>query len=367
MTASPVLKSVAPMAELVAVKPRSKRRLLMVALPLALLLAGGGYWLTGGRYESTENANLHQARLSIASDIAGRVVSVGIADNQPVKAGDVLFQVDPEPYRLALAQAEVGVESARLAVEQLKVSYRQATVQAKLAEDDAAYQLAELERQQTLLAKGVATGTSLEDAQHLALRASEQRMVANQSVASVLAALGGDPEVVTDSHPTVQAAIVARDRAKYNLDLTTVKAPADGVVYQASSFKPGQMVAAGQALFALVETGDVWVEANFKETQLASIAVGQAVEVTFDLNSRQAYAGTVEAIGAGTGAEFSLLPAQNATGNWVKVTQRVPVRVQLNDRAAVTGLASGMSAEVTVDTGQSRSLGALFAPAPAEK
>ena len=365
MTANPALTSVTP--DLAGVAPRRSRKALMLALPVALLLAGGGYWLMGGRYESTENANLHQARLSIAADIAGRVVSVGIADNQPVKAGDMLFQVDPEPYRLALAQAEVGIESARMAVEQLKVGYRQATVQAKLAEDDAAYLVAELERQQALSAKGVATGTSLDDARHLAQRASEQRMVANQSVASVLAALGGDPEVATDTHPTVQAAIVARDRAKYNLDLTTVKAPADGLIYQASSFKPGQMVAAGQALFALVETGDVWVEANFKETQLASIAVGQTAEVTFDLNARQAYAGTVEAIGAGTGAEFSLLPAQNATGNWVKVTQRVPVRIHLNDSAAVAGLASGMSAEVTVDTGQSRSIGALFAPALPEK
>ena len=340
--------------------PRKSRRIgLMLSVPLLLVLAGGGYWLTGGRYESTENAYLHQARIGIASDLSGRVVSVAIEDNAPVTAGDLLFQVDPEPYRLKLAEAEAALDAARLGVQQLKVAYRQALTQAELAEDDAAYQQTELDRQLQLSAKGVTATTSLDDARHLAQRADELRAVAKQGVANALAALGGDPAAAIDSHPSVLAALVARDRARYDLELTTVRAPADGVIYKASSFKVGQFVAAGQDLFALVETGDSWIEANFKETQLDGIRVGQPAEVTFDAAPGKPVMATVEAIGAGTGAEFSLLPAQNATGNWVKVTQRVPVRLHL-DEPLEQGLASGMSASVSVDTGRHRALASLL-------
>ena len=339
--------------------PRRRRLGLMLGLPLALLVAGGGYWLTGGRYETTENAQLHQARIQIASSVAGRVVAVGITDNQMVKAGDLLFQVDPEPYKLALAQAETAVQTARLSVEQLKLSYSRATAEAKLSSDDAAYKQAELTRQQRLSSRGVTTDTTLDDARHEAQRAGEESDLAKQDVASALSALAGDANAPTDSHPTVQAALVARDAAQYALDITTISAPSDGVIYQAASFKPGQVVAAGQAQFALVETSDTWVEANLKETQLAGIKVGQPAEISFDLAPGKKFAAHVVAIGAGTGAEFSLLPAQNATGNWVKVTPRVPVRLEIDDTAALVGLSSGISASVSIDTGRKRSLSDL--------
>ena len=346
---------------------RGKRTVLMLMLPLALLVGAGTLWLTGGRYETTENANLHQARVAITSDLSGRVVRVEIADNQPVKAGDVLFQVDPEPLQLTLAQARAEVEAARLKVEQLKVSYALAVSQAALAADDAEFQQAELVRQRTLSAKGVATATSLDDALHLARRARELHEAANQNVASAASALGGAPEAATDGHPMVKAATVARDRAAYNLGLTTVTAPADGLIYQAASFKVGQYVTAGQSLFALVETGDSWVDANFKETQLDGIAPGQAATVTFDIAPDIAVPAHVEAIGAGTGAEFSLLPAQNATGNWVKVTQRVPVRLRLDQEVGALGLASGLSASVSIDTRRHRSLSDLLPNAIANR
>lgn len=340
-------------------KRRLGRTVLMVALPVTLALGGGVYWLTSGRYESTENAALHQARISVASDLSGRVVKVAVHDNQQVKAGDLLFQVDPEPYQLALSDAQVAVDGARLAVEQLKVAYAQAQAQAKVAAENAAYALDELKRQQALASKGVAATTSLEDAQHTANLAQEQAIVADKAVANALAALG-DPAAPTDSHPKVRTALVALDKAKYNLGLTEVHAPADGIVYQAASFREGQMVSAGAALFTLVANQDAWVEANFKETQLTGIAVGQHAEIVFDVRPDETFAGTVEAIGAGTGAEFSLLPAQNATGNWVKVTQRVPVRVRLDDPAAAAALSSGMSAEVEVDTGRGMSISDLI-------
>ena len=169
-------------------------------------------------------------------------------------------------------------------------------------------------------------------------------------MAAALAALGGDAAIITDDHPKVRAAQVARDRAAYDLALTTVKAPATGVVYKAASFKPGQFVAAGSPLFTLVETADIWIEANFKETQIGGMAPGQGATVEFDTFPGRDYEVTIEAIGAGTGSEFSILPAQNATGNWVKVTQRVPVRLNFAPGADLAGLRSGLSAVVTVDT-----------------
>lgn len=319
--------------------PRKTRRiLLMAALPAALLGGAGVWWVTGGRYETTDNAYLHQAVVGVASELSGRVTRVSVSDNRPVSKGEVLFEIDPEPHRIALAKAEAAVASARLEVEQLRVAYAQAQAQEKLAADDAAYLANELERQQALSQKGVASTTSLDDARHESLRAKELLLVARQTTASALAALGGVADGPVDEHPKVRTALAARDDA---------------------SFKPGQMVTAGQSLFSLVETGDVWIDANFKETQLAGIAPGQKAEVTFDLHPDRPYEATVEAVGAGTGSEFSLLPAQNATGNWVKVTQRVPVRLRFEEGADIAGLASGLSAEVSVDTGRVRHIPGL--------
>lgn len=350
--AEPIL-AVAPAVPTPApVKPaRSLRKaLLMLSVPALLLAGAGGWWLTGAARESTENAYLHQARVSVAPTIGGRVVSVNVQELQPVKAGDLLFQVDPQPYQLAVTQAEAAVNAARIQVEQMKAALAQAEAQATLAADDATYQKDELARQVALSGKGVTSTSALDEARNTSRQAREKAEVAKLTADAARAALGGDPAVATDDHPAVRAALAELDRARYNLSVTRVTAPADGVIYQASSFREGVMLAAGQPVFALVETGEAWVDANFKETQLVDLAPGQKAEVVFDAAPGKTFTGTVEAIGAGTGAEFSLLPAQNATGNWVKVTQRVPVRIKLDDAAAAASLASGLSAEVTVDT-----------------
>ena len=338
---------------------RPRRNILMISLPLALAVAGAVVWLSGGRYETTDNANLHQARVSVASDLSGRVVAVGIEENQNVTRGETLFQVDAEPYRLALAQADASLSSARLNVEQMKAAYAVARATEAAAEERSDYYATELVRQESLTAKGVAATASLDGARNDARAATAALAIAHQQVESARAALGGNPGIEIDAHPVVVAAQVARDHAAYDLERTTVKAPADGVIYQAASFKPGQFVAAGAPLFALVETGDYWIEANFKETQLAGITPGQHAEVTFDAFPDRHLTATVETIGAGTGAEFALLPAQNATGNWVKVTQRIPVRLRLDAGSEVAGLRSGLSAEVSVDTGKPGLLAAL--------
>lgn len=331
-------------------KKKKPNRLLMAALPVALTLGGGWVWLDSGRYESTENAAIQQARIPVASEISGRVTEVYVTDSQHVTKATPLFRVDPQPYELALAEADAALAEARIAVEQLRAAYRLAEAQEKVAADGASYLDAELARQEAITGRGAGTETALAAARHAASSARENLAAAKQAVAAALAALGGDADIATGDHPKVRAATIARDKAAYELAQTTVKAPADGIVYRAESFREGQFAAAGSPLFTLVESGDSWIVANFKETQIGRMQQGQHATVEFDTFPGRSYDATVEAMGAGTGAEFSILPAQNATGNWVKVTQRVPVRLRLEPAAAPAGLRSGLSAEVTVDT-----------------
>ncbi|RVA53637.1 HlyD family secretion protein [Mesorhizobium sp. M7A.F.Ca.CA.004.09.1.2] len=361
--------AVAPPVQPAPVPVKKKRRLgrflLMVALPAALAVGGGYVWVTGGRYQETENANLQQAKVSIASDTAGRIVKVDIFDNQLVKQGDELFAIDPEPYRIALAQADAAVAGARLNVEQLRAAYGQSMAQQKSDASQVAFAQSQFDRAADLAQKGINAKSSLDEAKNDLDKAKQQLAVAEQGIISAKAGLGGNPDIETDKHPTVMAALAARDKAAYDLAQTTVKAPADGIVSQASSFKVGQYVGSGTPLFSLVETGDTWIDANFKETQLTHMKPGQKAEIVVDTYPGRTFEATVKAIGAGTGAEFSLLPAQNATGNWVKVTQRIPVRLELIDADAKMALRTGMSATVTVDTGVARGLPSIFGHATA--
>ncbi|GLS34260.1 membrane fusion protein, multidrug efflux system [Mesorhizobium albiziae] len=349
--------------------PKKKRRggrfLLMAALPLALIAGGAYVWVTGGRYQETENANLRQARVTITSEAAGRITDVSVADNAIVKAGDVLFTVDAEPYRIALSQADASLAAARLSVEQLRAAYSQAIAQESIAIGEVDYAQAQFDRATDLAGKGINTQSAFDEARRDLDKAREEQTAARQGIASARAALGGDPDIETDKHPAVLQALAARDKAAYDLAQTTVRAPAGGMVAQASSVKVGQFVAAGTPVFSLVETGDTWVEANFKETQLTHMKPGQSADITLDTYPGRPFHATVQSIGAGTGAEFSLLPAQNATGNWVKVTQRIPVRLKVDDPDASVALRTGMSASVTVDTGVSRGWPKIFGTASA--
>jgi membrane fusion protein (multidrug efflux system) len=336
-------------------KRRSPRLALMVALPLLLAVGGGYVWVTGGRYQETDNANLQQAVVSIAAQVAGRVVETHVVDNGLVKAGDVLFVVDPQPSKIALEQADAALAAARIAVEQLRANYSQAIAQQHMAANDVTYMQAEYDRQKDLSAKGISSRALLDEAQRNIAKAQDQEQAAQEAVSGALAALGGKADIATDSHPSVLAAQAMRDKAAYDLAQTTVRAPADGMISQAASFKLGELVSENTPLFSLVETDEAWIEANFKETQLTNMKPGQTAEVELDTYPGRPIKATVEAIGAGTGAEFSLLPAQNATGNWVKVTQRIPVRLKV-DPATDIALRTGMSADVSVDTGVSRGL-----------
>jgi len=357
---APVVARIEPAAAAPAKPKRSRRTMLMLAVPVLLAVGGGYMWLAGGRYQETENANLRQAKVSVAAEAAGRIVEVDIADNAPVKAGAKLFVVDPQPYQIALSQADAALAAARLNVEQLRAAYGQAVAQERVAASEITYLQSQFDRATDLAGKGISAQASLDEARRDLARAQEQHRAAAQGIESARAALGGDPNIETDKHPSVLAALSARDKAAFDLDQTVVHAPSDGVISQASSFKIGQFVSTGTPLFSLVETGDTWVEANFKETQLTHMKPGQTAEVELDTYPGVTFHATVESIGAGTGAEFSLLPAQNATGNWVKVTQRIPVRLKLDTEGHDEPVRTGMSATVSVDTKVSHTLSSLF-------
>lgn len=336
-----------------ATKPKRSRRLaLMISVPLVLVAAGGWFWLTGGRYVDTDNAYVQQAKVAISPDIAGRITSVSVHANQVVKAGDVLFTIDPEPYRIALDQANAALAAARVNVAQLKVAYGTATAKLKAAQDTLDIRQREYDRKASLATKGLAANATLDDVTIALQQAQTTVSLEQQDVANATAALAGAPDGPIDEHPAVRTALAQVEAAERNLAKTTVVAPADGVLSQVSSLNVGQFIATGSAIASLVETGKTWVEANFKETQLGDMQAGQPVEVSVDAYGGK-IEGTVASIGAATGAEFSLIPAQNATGNWVKVVQRVPVRIELTSGEDIGRLRTGMSATVAVDTGHS--------------
>ncbi|MEQ1768305.1 MAG: HlyD family secretion protein [Devosia sp.] len=328
---------------------RSRRTLLLLAVPVLLAAGGGYFWLSGGRYVETDNAYVQQAKVSLSADVSGRVVSVAVHDNQLVKAGETLFSLDAEPYRIALAQADAALAAARVNVEQLKVAYGTANAQLDAAQATLTIRKDAFDRKQALVTKGAASDATLDDSKLALETAQAQVNVTKQQVASATAALAGDPSIATDAHPAVQSALAARDAAARNLSKTDVVAPADGIVSQVASLNVGQFVSTGTTIASLIETNDSWIEANFKETQLAALKEGMKVDVKLDAYPGVVFEGKLESIGAGTGAEFALIPAQNATGNWVKVTQRVPVHITL-DPSEGQVLRAGMSAVVSVDT-----------------
>ncbi|XDA99204.1 HlyD family secretion protein [Sulfitobacter sp. LCG007] len=328
------------------------RRLLMAAVPLAFALAGLGFWLFGGRYVTTDNAYIHQPMVAISADVSGRIVEVDVTENQQVATGATLFRIDPEPYRIALDKAEASLAAARLGVSQTRAQYATAEAQLAAYQSVMEVQNRELDRQKALTQRGVGSAADFDEATVAQLAAKNNAAVARRQLEAAAAALGGDPQADTDSLPSVRAAIAARDAAQRDLDKTVVKAPLPGVVAQVESLNPGQYVGAGTEIATLVDAGDMWIEANFKETQLDGIALGQPVTIEIDAYPDLELHGSVESFGAATGSQYSLIPAQNATGNWVKVVQRLSVRIRIEDAPADT-LRDGMSVTVSVDTGHS--------------
>ncbi len=330
---------------------RKRLRLpLMIGGPVLGLLIAVYFYLTSGRYEGTDDAYVQTASVAVSSNVAGRVQEVDVRDNQTVYKGDVLFKIDDEPFRIAVEEAEAQLSSARLQVESLKASYRQRQAELESARQTLAYQQRETDRQQRLFTAGISSQLQVDRAVHALDTARTELAGADQQVRAVLASLGGDPNIPLERHPAVQQAQALLDRAKLNLSYTVIKAPTGGIVTRVEQLQAGTYISASAPVFALVVSADTWIEANFKENQLANMRVGQPAEVRVDSYPGKKFAGIVVSVSPGTGSQFSMLPPENATGNWVKVVQRLPVRIELRQRDPDFPLQGGLSATVTVDT-----------------
>ena len=326
------------------------RLILMLSVPLLLLLVGGYFYLTSGRYVSTDNAYVQQDMVSVAPEVQGVVTEVFVRENQRVRRGQLLFRIDPRPYRIALAQAEAQIAAAQVQVNQLSTQSAGTGADIQGAEANLAYQQREFSRLQGLMSQGWITRTRFDEAQHNVNEARERLANARAAAANARSALAaGGPS----SQPQLQAAYVARDQALLNLSRTEVRAPADGTVSQTDRLQVGNAVVTGVPVLTIVRSATTYVEANYKETDLANMYVGQPAEVVIDAYPGMTLHGRVASIGAGTGSQFSVLPAQNASGNWVKVRQRVPVRIAIEGDPGRPMIA-GLSAEVTVDTRDGR-------------
>ena len=341
-----------------AATPSLGRRLrlpLLIGVPVLFVLGGLFVYLTGGRYQATDDAYIQSARVDVSANVAGRVIDLPVHENQRVKQGDVLFRLDPAPIDTAAAQAAAELANAKQNLTGAGATYQQRTVELQADQVTLAYQQKELARQRAMTSSGVSSQAQL-DAQIQAVAVAQANVAAAlQAQANALATLGGKPNGAADDNPAVRQAQAALDRAKLNQSYTVIRAAQDGTVTKVEQLQVGDYINAAQPVFSLVAPR-VWVEANFKEDQLTYMRPGQAASFKVDAYPSTVFHGRIESLSPGTGSSFALLPAENATGNWVKVVQRLPVRISIDNPPSDLPLHAGLSVSVKVDTAHHRHL-----------
>jgi len=335
-------------------RKKSWGRPLMFALLPVALVAGGYVYVTGGAVMSTDNAYVQADMVGLSTDVAGIVTQVMVHDNQEVTKGDILFKLEPLQFQLALDRAEAQIGNTRNDLVALQASYRNMQAQVEQAQEDVDFNMVNFRRQEQLLANNF-TPRATFDAARNTLQGSQQKLASlQQQLTGIAANLNGDPDAPIESHPRYRDAVAARDEAARQLAHTVVHAPFAGVVTNVPSLQPGQYLAAAATAFNIVSADRVWVQASPKETELTYVKPGQKALVEVDSYPGQQWTGTVESISPASASSFSLLPAENTSGNWVKVVQRIPMRVSVTNAPGKPPLRVGMSVEVNVDTGHSR-------------
>jgi membrane fusion protein (multidrug efflux system) len=330
------------------------RTLLLIVLPSLAVLIGLGVYLMGGRYISTDNAYVGAQKVLITPDISGKVIDVAVREGQHVNPGDVLLKLDPEPYQLALAQAKAKLATARSNYTKLKNNFKSLGVLADLAQKNVELKLRDVDRKTKLVASQAGSAADVDTATGTLVTAQLQAQFTAQQRDDTLNQLLGDPNLPIEQFPEYAQAKAALDNAQRDLDHTVLRAPIAGTATQVDNIQLGRFVVAGGPILSVVDDSAPWVDANPKETDITYLRVGQPATLDVDSFPDHTFNGTVVAVSPGTGSQFSILPAQNASGNWVKVVQRVPVRIAFDKAEDVRLLRSGMSVNVSIDTGHSR-------------
>ena len=366
--AKPRIKIAAePRRRLMAGMRRYRRALLLVVLPLVALVAGLTFYLNGGRYVTTDDAYVGAQKVLITPDISGKIINVAVKEGQQVSTGDVMFQIDPVPFQLAVAQARAKLDDAKTNHDNLVANVKLYGQTIELVNAGIALKQRDVERKTALAKNNFGSQLDLDNSATALVTAQAQLQLVKQQQSTALNQLLGNPELPLEQFPAYMQAKAALDDAQRNLDLTTVRAPMAGVATQVDQIQLGRFIAVGTPVFSVIDTSRPWVDANPKESDFTYVAVGQPVTIDVDAFPDHVFKGTVGSLSPGTGAQFAILPPQNATGNFVKVVQRVPVRIYFdsNDKY-VQKLKAGMSAYTSIDTGHRRSLASLFGFSPAE-
>src|SRR6202048_3544610 len=359
-----------PRRRLMAAMRRYRRALLLVVLPLVALMAGLTFYLNGGRYVTTDDAYVGAQKVLITPDVSGKIISVAVKEGQEVSTGDVLFQIDQGPCRLAVAQARAKLDDAKTNHDNLVANVKLYAQTIDIVNAGIALKQKDVERKSSLVKSNAGSQLDMDNSGTALVTAQAQLQLVKMQNSTALNQLLGNPDLPLEDFPAYMQAKAVLDDAQRNLDLTTVRAPMAGIATQVDQIQLGRFVVAGTPVFSVIDTSKPWVDANPKESDFTYVTVGQPVTIDVDAFPNHVFKGTIGSLSPGTGAQFAILPPQNATGNFVKVVQRVPVRIYFdsNDKF-VKKLKAGMSAYTTIDTGHRRSLASLlgFTPAAAAK
>jgi len=365
--AKPRIKLAAePRRRLMAGLRRYRRFLLLVVLPLATAIGGLVFYLNGGRYVGTDDAYVGAQKVLITPDISGKIDKVVVKEGQHVNKDDVLFEIDPVPFKLAVDQARAQLEQAKTTYDNLVANVKIYGQMLDLAQQAVDLKQRDVERKQALVAQKVGSQLDLDNSANAMVTAGAQAQFVRQQLSNAKAQLLGNPDLPMEQFPPYAQAKAQLDMAQRNLDHTVLRAPMPGIATQVEQIQLGRFVAAGTPVFSVIDVDQPWVDANPKESDFTYVAVGQPATLEVDAFPNHLFKGHVGSLSPGTGAQFAILPPQNATGNFVKVVQRVPVRIYFDmDDPFVKKLKAGMSVYATVDTGHKRSLATLLGFAPA--